>query len=107
MGGGFTLNVSVTLAIARRLWWMSRTIAFLTGTSTNRFATVVLALYENPAALTGLDVAAQLVALAPFLIVVQLGVIGRYRDPMGSRREQNSPTDVPLHMAVLPVYDTL
>ena len=74
---GFILNVSVTLAIAGRLWWMGRTMASLTSTSTGFVSsiyivvesgalsavanTVVLALYADPAALTGLDVASQLV----------------------------------------------
>ncbi|KAG6369087.1 hypothetical protein JVT61DRAFT_1503 [Boletus reticuloceps] len=114
MGGGFTLNVSVTLAIAGRLWWTSRTIASLTGTSINRFASSIYLIVESGAISAA--------ALAPFLIIVQLGVISRYRNPsadsfktvrtaqdgiifrVGSRREQDSPTDVPLHLAV---YDTL
>jgi hypothetical protein len=105
---GFTLNVFVTLAITGRLWWMGRTIAALTATSTNRFTysiyivvesgaisvvagTVVLALYANPAALTGLDVATQLVALAPLLIVVQLGLTGQTRIPQGNS-SKTAPT---------------
>ncbi|KAG6369088.1 hypothetical protein JVT61DRAFT_1504 [Boletus reticuloceps] len=132
---GFTTNVAVTLAIAGRLWWMGRKFASLTGTRTNRFAssiylvvesgaisavssTVVLALYANPAALTGLDISAQVVALAPFLIVVQLGVIGQYHIPRGNssrtvrtaqssiafrvgapqEQDDDSPKDIPLHI---------
>ncbi|KAG6374604.1 hypothetical protein JVT61DRAFT_3964 [Boletus reticuloceps] len=130
---GFTTNVAVTLAIAGRLWWMGRKFASLTGTRTNRFASsiylvvesgaisavsVVLALYANPAALTGLDISAQVVALAPFLIVVQLGVIGQYHIPRGNssrtvrtaqssiafrvgapqEQDDDSPKDIPLHI---------
>ena len=75
---GFTLNVSVTVAIVGRLWWMGRKMASLTITRVNRYAsliylvvesgaisavtsTVVVALYANPTALTGLDIASQLV----------------------------------------------
>ena len=74
------LNVSITVAIAGRLWWMDRTMAALTATRTNRYAssiylavesgaistvthTVLLALYasRNLTVYTGLDVASQLV----------------------------------------------
>ncbi|KAI9457154.1 hypothetical protein HD554DRAFT_2225124, partial [Boletus coccyginus] len=77
---GFILNVSVTGAIVARLWWTSRTIALLTTTSTNRFASSIyivvesgtitliasaflLALFtsKSPSALTGLDADSQLV----------------------------------------------
>ncbi|KAF8142150.1 hypothetical protein EV363DRAFT_1309946 [Boletus edulis] len=131
---GFTTNVAVTLAIAGRLWRMGRKFDSLTGTQTNRFASsiylvvesgaisavsgiVVLALYANPAALTGLDISAQVVALAPFLIVVQLGVIGQYHIPRGNssrtvrtaqssiafrvgapQEQDDSPKDIPLHI---------
>ncbi|KAF8433278.1 hypothetical protein L210DRAFT_3557004, partial [Boletus edulis BED1] len=117
-----------------RLWRMGRKFDSLTGTQTNRFASsiylvvesgaisavsgiVVLALYANPAALTGLDISAQVVALAPFLIVVQLGVIGQYHIPRGNssrtvrtaqssiafrvgapQEQDDSPKDIPLHI---------
>ena len=74
------LNLSVTVAIAGRLWWIDRTMASLTATRTNRYvssiyvvvesgaisaaATIVallLYLTNSPASLTGLDVASQLV----------------------------------------------
>ena len=77
---GFTLHASVTGAIVARLWWMGRTMASLTETSTNRFttsiymviesgavalatSTIVLVLFvsNSPAALTGLDVISQMV----------------------------------------------
>jgi hypothetical protein len=73
------LNVSVTVAIAGRLWWMDRTMASLTATLTNRYTssiylvvesgaisavagTIVIALFawSNPASLTGFDVVCQL-----------------------------------------------
>ncbi|KAN0073829.1 hypothetical protein V8E55_012083 [Tylopilus felleus] len=76
---GVTLNVSVMLAIVTRLRWMGRTISALTNFSSNRYAAsiyiviqsgciyvicgvVVLALFtsNSPAALTVLDVIAQL-----------------------------------------------
>ncbi|KAF8550974.1 hypothetical protein OG21DRAFT_337711 [Imleria badia] len=128
---GFILNVSVTLAIAGRLWWMGRRIGSLTSTSTGFVSsiyvvvesgalsavanTVVLALYANPAALTGLDIASQLVTLAPLSIVVQVGLTGRYHVPsggsskaipiaqdkvifrVGSPREEDSRNDLALH----------
>ena len=77
---GFTLNVFVTGAIVARFWRMGRTIASLTATSTNRFASsiylvvesgaivavagvgvIVLFALNSPASLSGLDVACQLV----------------------------------------------
>ena len=77
---GFALYVSVAGAIVARLWWMGRTIASLTGTSTNQFAysiyvvirsgVIVLTanatvcapfMSKSPAALTGLDVISQVV----------------------------------------------
>jgi hypothetical protein len=76
---GFILNVSVTVAIAWRLWWMGRIMTSLTTTRADRYAslikvvvesgaisavvsTAVVALYADPTtALTGLDVASQLV----------------------------------------------
>ncbi|KAI9457153.1 hypothetical protein HD554DRAFT_1783791 [Boletus coccyginus] len=90
---GFILNVSVTGAIVARLWWTSRTIALLTTTSTNRFASSIyvvvesgaislvacgclLALFasKSPGALTGLDIDSQLVVLTQLLILVQVQV---------------------------------
>ena len=73
------LNVSVTVAIVGRLWWMGRKLASLTDTRTNRntsaiyvvvesgaiFATanlVILVLYalNSPTLMAGLDVNSQL-----------------------------------------------
>ncbi|KAN0082537.1 hypothetical protein V8E55_008332 [Tylopilus felleus] len=92
---GFVHNVLVTGAIVARLWWMGRTIASLTGTPTNRFASsiyiivesgaisvacsiVVLVLFAtlSPASFASLDVIAQLSVLTPLLIVVQVGKTG-------------------------------
>ena len=75
-----SLNVSVTVAIAGRLWWIDRTVASLTATRTNRHVSSIFVVVEsgaisavttivifllyvtnNPAAVNGLDVAAQLV----------------------------------------------
>ncbi|KAI9457156.1 hypothetical protein HD554DRAFT_2302020 [Boletus coccyginus] len=80
---GFTLNLSVTGAIVARLWWMNRTIALLTTTSTNRFASSIYVVVESgtisllagafllallvsksPSALTGFDADSQLVVSA-------------------------------------------
>ncbi|KAF8547539.1 hypothetical protein OG21DRAFT_1517252 [Imleria badia] len=93
---GFVLNLSVTGAIVTRLWRMGRTMASLTAIPTNRFASsiyivvesgaisavtnaVVLALFasNSPAALSGMDVAAQLIVLTPLLIMVQAGRTSR------------------------------
>ncbi|KAF8554862.1 hypothetical protein OG21DRAFT_1011122 [Imleria badia] len=93
---GLILNVSVTGAIAGRLWWMGRTIASLTATSTNRFASSIyiviesgainvvtgtamfaLTISNSPAASSAVDVASQLTALAPLLIVVQVAQADR------------------------------
>jgi len=127
------LNLSVTVAITSRLWWMNRKLASLTDTRANRYASsmyvviesgaisavtniVMLALYTSnaPVSLAGLDVASQLVALTPLLIVVQVGLTGRYRIPnvdssrtlltaqdeitfrVGLPREQDSLLDLPL-----------
>jgi len=99
---GFALNVSVTGAIVARLWWMGRTMASLIATSNNRFASTIYAVVESgaifsaanifvlviyasnsPASVTALDVASQLAALTPLLIVVQAGLTGRYHVPHG------------------------
>ena len=47
----FTLNISVTVAIATRLWWMGRTTASLTATDThtNRFASSIYIIIESGA----------------------------------------------------------
>ncbi|KAI9573456.1 hypothetical protein HD554DRAFT_2210689, partial [Boletus coccyginus] len=101
-----TLNVSITIAIAGRLWWMGRTIASLTSTRSNRYAfsiyvivesgaifaganIISLALYasNNPAFSTGIDVSSQLATLTPLLIVVQVGLTGRHSFPRGDHLE--------------------
>ncbi|KAI9457173.1 hypothetical protein HD554DRAFT_2143355, partial [Boletus coccyginus] len=80
----FIFDVSVTGATVARLWQMDRTMASLTATPTNRFASsihiivksgtvagicssVVLALFvtDNPGALTGLDIVSQLAVYVP------------------------------------------
>ena len=80
---GLILNVSLSGAIVVRLWRISRRIASLTATSTNRFASSIYLVVESgafaaiagvsvvalfasnsPATLTGLDVVGQLVASA-------------------------------------------
>ncbi|KAI9573459.1 hypothetical protein HD554DRAFT_875626 [Boletus coccyginus] len=105
-----TLNVSVTMTIAGRLWWMGRTIASLTSTRSNRYAfsiyvivesgaifaganIISLALYasNNPAFSTVTDVSSQLATLTPLLIVVQVGLTGQHSFPRGSQQ------DIPLH----------
>ncbi|KAI9573367.1 hypothetical protein HD554DRAFT_2310610 [Boletus coccyginus] len=93
-----TLNVSVTMAIAGRLWWMGRTTASLTPTRNNRYALSVYATIESGAIFTGtniislalyvsnnfgfptaLDVASQVATLTPLLIIVQVGLTDQYR----------------------------
>ncbi|KAI9573415.1 hypothetical protein HD554DRAFT_868543 [Boletus coccyginus] len=90
---GIAVNVSVTTAIAGRLWWMGRKTAPLTPTGTNRYALSIyatiesgaiftsadvtsLALYmsNNPGFLATLGVTAQVATLAPLLIIVQTGL---------------------------------
>ncbi|KAF8547537.1 hypothetical protein OG21DRAFT_1517248 [Imleria badia] len=92
------LNVSITGGIALRLWWVGRKTATLTGHRTNQYAysiyliiesgaifmatnILVFALYisNSPASLPMLDVGSQIAALTPLLIVVQVGLTGRYR----------------------------
>ncbi|KAG6374626.1 hypothetical protein JVT61DRAFT_3989 [Boletus reticuloceps] len=94
---GFTLNASVTGSIVVRLWRLGRTMV-LGATSSNRFASsiyiviesgaisaianaIMLAMFasNNPASLFVMDVAAQVTALTPLLIVVQVGHIGQDR----------------------------
>ncbi|KAI9573416.1 hypothetical protein HD554DRAFT_2167030 [Boletus coccyginus] len=98
-----TLNVSVTMAIAGRLWWMGRTTAPLTPTLTNQYALSIyvavesgaifaganiisLVLYAsyNTAASVVIDVTSQLATLTPLLIIVQLGLTGQHRSSRGS-----------------------
>ncbi|KAI9457512.1 hypothetical protein HD554DRAFT_1774613 [Boletus coccyginus] len=93
-----TLNVSITTAIAGRLWWMGRTTSSLTSRRTNRYAfpiyvivecgaiftganTICLLLYawNNPGLSTGLGITSQLATLTPLLIVVQIGLTGQHR----------------------------
>ncbi|KAI9573368.1 hypothetical protein HD554DRAFT_862412 [Boletus coccyginus] len=93
-----TLNVSVTMAIAVRLWWMGRTAASLTSTPTNRYALSIYVVVEsgaifsganiiafvlyasnNPYFSTGADVVSQLATLTPLLIVVQVGLTYQHR----------------------------
>ncbi|KAH7887280.1 hypothetical protein F5I97DRAFT_812801 [Phlebopus sp. FC_14] len=89
------LNISVTLAIAGRLWWMGQRVSSISSTVElpNRYAAtiytiiesgglfaavtiVMLALYVrgSPLALTGIDIASQLAVLTPLLIVVRVGL---------------------------------
>jgi len=100
------VNVSVTLTIAVRLWWMGRNVASfrMTHSSGNPYlysiyvivesgaifagtTIVMLALYvsENgspfPYAIPSLDVGSQLAVLTPLLIVVRVGL---YRDTVAS-----------------------
>jgi len=53
-----TLNVSVTMAIAVRLWWMGRTTASLTSTRTNRFASSIYVAVESGAIFAGANMIA-------------------------------------------------
>ncbi|KAN0088915.1 hypothetical protein V8E55_005972 [Tylopilus felleus] len=104
---GCLQNLSVTAAIVARLWWMDRTMASLTGTSANRFASsihivvesgaiavtysiVLLALFASmsPAWPSSLDVVAQLVVLTPLLIVVQVGRTGDSSKTMSRTLDQ-------------------
>ncbi|KAF8557712.1 hypothetical protein OG21DRAFT_1504964 [Imleria badia] len=92
------LNASVTGGIALRLWWMGRKTAALTGNRTNQYAYTIYLMIESgaifmatnilvfvlyisnsPAALPMLDVASQIATLTPLLIIVQVGLTGRYR----------------------------
>ncbi|KAI9573414.1 hypothetical protein HD554DRAFT_2310642 [Boletus coccyginus] len=87
------LNVSVTMAIAVRLWWMGRTTAPLTPTGTNRYALSVCATIESGAIFAGANIislalyvsnypgylaivsaVSQVATLAPLLIIVQVGL---------------------------------
>ncbi|KAI9573454.1 hypothetical protein HD554DRAFT_873416 [Boletus coccyginus] len=107
-----TLNVSVTMAIAGRLWWMGRTIASLTSTRSNRYAfsiyvtvesgaiftganIILLLLYvsNNPGLLAGLNVTSQLATLTPLLIVVQVGLTDQYHFPRGDSYSRTVPID--------------
>jgi len=51
-----TLNVSVTMAIAGRLWWMGLTTAPLTSTRTNRYALSAYAIVESGAIFAGANI---------------------------------------------------
>ncbi|KAI9573362.1 hypothetical protein HD554DRAFT_861945 [Boletus coccyginus] len=91
-----TLNVSVTMAIAGRLWWIGRTAASMT--RTNRYALSVYATVESGAIFTGaniislalyvshnfgfptaLNVSSQVATLTPLLIIVQVGLTDQHR----------------------------
>ncbi|KAF9220927.1 hypothetical protein BS17DRAFT_291450 [Gyrodon lividus] len=90
-----SLNVSLTLAIAGRLWWMGRKVSFSSSGHLvpNRYMSVIytvvesgglfaavtiimLGLYLNgsPLAFTGMDISSQLAVLTPLLIVVRVGL---------------------------------
>jgi len=132
------LNVLVTGAIAARLWWMGRKLASSMATRANDYASAIsvviesgaimlatniaiLALYasKSPTSFAILDVASQLAGLVPFLIVVQVGLTGRYHIPpissvgssstaiitqdgmifrAGTSEEQDLGRDIPLRM---------
>ena len=96
---GCTLNVSITVTIVARLWWMGRTIASLTAISNtrNRFASTMYVIIESGAiattcgavflalvvsnsrfALTALDVFAQ-VAVGVYLLYLPLRALSPLR----------------------------
>ncbi|KAI9573429.1 hypothetical protein HD554DRAFT_2035247 [Boletus coccyginus] len=98
-----TLNVSVTTAIAGRLWWMGRTTAPLTSTRTNRYTLsiyvviesgaifaganiIALALYvsNKNASSAGFTIASQVATLTPLLIIVQVGLTSQHRFSRGN-----------------------
>ncbi|KAI9573421.1 hypothetical protein HD554DRAFT_2013329 [Boletus coccyginus] len=104
------LNVSVTMAIAGRLWWMGRKTAPSTSTRTNPYALSVyatvesgaifaganiisLALYisNSPVFLATVSVASQVAALAPLLIIVQVGLTAHDRSSR-SKYSKTAPT---------------
>ncbi|KAI9573422.1 hypothetical protein HD554DRAFT_868842 [Boletus coccyginus] len=105
------LNVSVTMAIAGRLWWMGRKTDPLTSTRTNLFALHVyatiesgaifaganiisLALYisNSPGFLATVSVASQVAALAPLLIIVQVGLVTAHDRFARSNYSKTVPT---------------
>jgi len=51
-----TLNISVTIAIAGRLWWIGRTIASLTSIRTNQYAFSIHVVVESGAIFTGANI---------------------------------------------------
>ena len=51
-----TLNVSVTTAIAGRLWWMGRKTPSLTSRQTNRYAFPIYVIVECGATFTGANI---------------------------------------------------
>jgi len=53
-----TLNVSVTVAIAVRLWWMGQTMASLTSTPTTRFTLSIYVVVESGAIFAGANIIA-------------------------------------------------
>jgi len=53
-----TLNVSVTMAIAVRLWWVGWTTATLTSTPTNRYALSIYVVVESGAIFAGANIVA-------------------------------------------------
>ncbi|EMD35349.1 hypothetical protein CERSUDRAFT_116146 [Gelatoporia subvermispora B] len=94
-----TVNVSVTVAIAARLWYMGKTLSRVSTTGSvqlqiqNTYATPIFTIIESGAifagatlcllvlyltqgaiALAGLDIATQLAVLTPLLIIVRVGL---------------------------------
>ncbi|EMD35343.1 hypothetical protein CERSUDRAFT_124681 [Gelatoporia subvermispora B] len=94
-----TVNVSITVAIAARLWYMGKTLSRISTLGSIQFRVqnvyvapmftiiesgaifaaatlclLVLYLVHNPVALTGLDIATQLAVLTPLLIIVRVGL---------------------------------
>ncbi|KAI9573449.1 hypothetical protein HD554DRAFT_874696 [Boletus coccyginus] len=106
-----TLNVSVTMAIAGRLWWMGRMMASLTSTRSNRYAfsiyvviesgaiftgtsvvSLVFYVLNNPGVSIGVDITSQLATLTPLLIVVRVGLTDQHRFSGGVHSNTVLPT---------------
>jgi len=115
-----SLNVSLTVAIATRLWWMGRTVSPMIASrpTENRYlssvyvivesgglfagATIImlgLYVHNSPVTLTALDVASQLAVLTPLLIVVRVGLgltHGSQRDYETIPRSRTAGSRVPV-----------
>ncbi|KAH0836389.1 hypothetical protein J3R83DRAFT_7969 [Lanmaoa asiatica] len=125
---GLILNVSVTVAVAMRLWWMGRAVGALTATQTNQYASsiyvvvesgaifgataiVMLALYASNnglVATSGLDIASQLAALTPLLVVVWAGQTSKFHSSSdgSSRTMLTVPDEIPLRLEPLRAQDS-
>ncbi|EMD33936.1 hypothetical protein CERSUDRAFT_97861 [Gelatoporia subvermispora B] len=120
-----TVNVTVTTAIAGRLWYMGKKLSIASSSGTHIQSTygtamitmiesgalyaavtiVLLGLYvsKNPAALVAIDDATQLAVLVPMLIIVRVGLGLTHGLPRAYRSYVERQDDQPVTFSMGPI----